>query len=108
MHSFFPFDFRIFLSILEVNHSIPSLHLFLVPKCINDTLGDASFTGIPFAFLASRNYCPISVLFGDLCLHVNGLCFRMYERRIAVAAAAALEEAGATRIRGGNGFPMDA
>ena len=52
----------------------------------------------PVQLLASRNYSPNSVHFGDLCLHVNGLCFRMYERRIAVAAAAALEEAGATRI----------
>ena len=42
-----------------------------------------------FAFLASRNCSPNSVLFGDLFLHVNGLCPRMYGHRIAAAAAAA-------------------
>ena len=72
----------------------------MVSNYIRDTLGDASFKGIPLAFLASWNYSPNSVLFRDLSLHANGLCSRMYWHRIAAAAAAA-----AAAFRGGRGFP---
>ena len=79
-----------------------SFILIMVSKDIRGTLGDASFRRIAFAFLAFRNYSPNSVLLGDLFPYVNGLCFRMYWRRIAAAAAAvaaaSFEEAGATRI----------
>ena len=76
-----------------------SFILVIVSNYICDTFGDASFKGISFAFLASRNESPNSVLLGDLFLYVNGLCFRMY-RRIAAAAAAA-----AAAFRGGRGYP---
>ena len=61
-----------------------------------------------FAFLTSRNHSPNSVFLGDLFLHVNGLCFRMFWRRIAAAAAAAFRGGRGYPYRGGNGFPMHA
>ena len=82
--------------------------LVMVSNYVCDTLGGASFKWISFAFLASRNYSPNSVLFGDLFLYVNGLCFRMYWRKIAAATAAAFRGGRGYPYRGGNGFPMHA
>ena len=49
----------------------PSVSLFhLGVETIFATLGDASLKWIPFAFRASKNYSPNSVLLEDLFLHV--------------------------------------
>ena len=75
------------------------------------TIFDASLKWIPFAFRASRNYSPTSLLLGDLFLHETGLCFQTYWRRIAAVAAAAAAAFRGGRgypYRGGNGFPMHA
>ena len=84
-----------------------SFVLIMVSNHICDTLGDASFKRNPFGISGIQEKAHIlSSLVTSL--NVNGLWLRMYWRRIAAAAAAAVRGDRGYPYRGSNGFPMHA